>query len=223
MTDVCSSQDALSGLIKKMLDDAVITKQVLPLCPEIKLWLVDPEPMRRRFSGDEILSIQRYPAYWAFCWASGQVLARHILDNPGLVAGKKVMDFGAGSGVVGIAASMAGAEEVIFCDIDKDALLACEANADLNEVKCRLHEDFCDFAEPLDLLVAADVLYDKANLPLLDRFLAKSLNVLVADSRIKNFSFPPYQVMGCQTSSTVPDLDELGEFRQVNLYRAGVD
>lgn len=203
-----------------MLDDASISAQALPQCPEIKLWLVDPIPMQRPFSQDEILAIQAYPAYWAFCWASGQVLARHILDNPELVRNKRIMDFGAGSGIVAIACIMAGAKQVIACDIDPDALLSCVENAKLNQVEFELHGDLFQFDQEIDLLIAADVLYDKANLPLLDVFLEKAPDVLVADSRVKNFHFPPYQAIGQVDSFTVPDLDELDEFRLVNLYKA---
>lgn len=211
---------ALNRCLQKMLADARLSQQVLPQCPEIKLWLVDPIPMRRHFSQDEILAIQAYPAYWAFCWASGQVLARHIIDNPELVRNKRVMDFGAGSGVVAIAAMMAGAKQVIACDIDPDALLSCQENAKLNNVELELHGDLFEFNQEIDLLIAADVLYDKANLPLLEVFLNKAPAVLVADSRVKNFDFPPYQAIGQIDSFTVPDLDELDEFRLVNLYQA---
>lgn len=215
-----SLQSSLDALIKNMLADASVTVQTLPQCQQIKLWLVEPEAMRRPFSQDEILSIQSYPAYWAFCWASGQVLAREILANPHWVEGKKVMDFGAGSGVVAIACVIAGAKEVIACDIDPNALLSCQANGQLNNTEYRLHGDLFEFDEPLDLLIAADVLYDKANLPLLEIFRQKANEVLVADSRVKNFDFPPYQKIGREESFTVPDLDELDEFRWVNLYKA---
>lgn len=213
-------QTLLNQRIRLMLDDARVSAQALPQCPQISLWLVEPEAMRRPFSQQEIINIQSYPAYWAFCWASGQVLAREILQNPHWVKGKKVMDFGAGSGVVAIACVMAGAREVIACDIDPDALLSCEANAALNNVSYRLHGDLFAFDEELDLLIAADVLYDKANLPLLDVFRNKARQVLVADSRVKDFDFPPYKAIGRHESFTVPDLDELDEFRWVNLYEA---
>jgi predicted nicotinamide N-methyase len=217
MTD---SPTALNLCIQKMLPDASVSKQTLPQCPQIKLWLVDPIPMQRQFSQEDILAIQAYPAYWAFCWASGQVLARHILDNPELVRNKRVMDFGAGSGIVAIAAIMAGAKHVIACDIDPDALLSCQENAKLNNVAFELHGDLFEFNQDIDLLIAADVLYDKANLPLLKVFLDKSPEVLVADSRVKDFNFPPYHSIGKFDSFTVPDLDELDEFRLVNLYKA---
>lgn len=210
----------LNLAIGHMLNDAKVAVQCLPQCPEIALWLVEPQAMRRRFSEEEMRRIQEYPAYWAFCWASGQVLAREILAHPEWVTGKKVMDFGAGSGVVAIACVLAGAKEVIACDIDPDALLACAANARLNKVQLRLHGDLFEFDEELDMLIAADVLYDKENLPLLNTFCWKAKEVLVADSRIKNFDFPPYQALACVESCTVPDLDEMDEFRFVNLYRA---
>lgn len=210
----------LNNRIRHMLSDASVSVQTLPQCPPIRLWLVEPQAMRRPFSQDEILNIQNYPAYWAFCWASGQILAREILANPHWVKGKKVMDFGAGSGVVAIACVMAGASEVIACDIDPDALLACEVNAGLNQVSYRLHHDLFAFDEPLDLLIAADVLYDKANLPLLEIFRQKADEVLVADSRVKNFNVSPYLPIGRHESCTVPDLDELDEFRRVSLYHA---
>ena len=220
MSDKASLPRLLDERIVNMLADARLVEQSLPQCSEIKLWLVDPLPMRRKFTQEEIISIQTYPAYWAFCWASGQVLARYILDHPEIVKDKKVMDFGAGSGVVGIAAMMAGAREVVCCDIDPDALLACRANSDLNGVECRFHGDLFTFDESLDLLIAADVLYDKENLPLLEIFRQKATEVLIGDSRIKNFDFPLYRKIDEQESSTVPDLDELDEFRRVSLYHA---
>ena len=125
----------LNLAIGHMLNDARVAVQRLPQCPEIALWLVEPQAMRGRFSEEEMRRIQEYPAYWAFCWASGQVLAREILAHPEWVAGKKVMDFGAGSGVVAIACVLAGAKEVIACDIDPDALSPREALDQLYALK----------------------------------------------------------------------------------------
>ena len=206
--------------IQKMLPDARVCVQTLPLCPELPLWLIDPAPMQRPFSSDEIQRIETYPAYWAFCWASGQVLAAHILQHPAIVAGKTVLDFGAGSGVVAIAAAKAGASQVIACDNDPDALLACEENARLNRVNLTLSDDFFAKNQTVDLLLAADVLYDRANLPLLDAFTARATEVLVADSRIRNFDIPPYRRIHQFDAHTVPDLDEAREFRKVSLYEA---
>jgi len=210
----------LNSLIKTMLVDAHVTPQVLPQCPDISLYLVDPISMQRPFTLDEIRSIWDNTAYWAFCWASGQILARHILQNPESVQGKKILDFGAGSGVVAIAAMKAGAREVIACDIDHDALVSCIENAKLNHVKLTINSDLFTITDTdIDLLIAADVLYDRANLSFLDTFFDYAPEVLLADSRIKDFQHSHYTHIGKHESFTVPDLDELDEFRFVNLYQ----
>jgi len=209
----------LDTLIKTMLDDAYVSVQIMPQCPQIPLYLVDPSTMDRPFSLDEVRRIWDHTAYWAFCWASGQVLARFILDNPHWVKGKKVLDFGAGSGVVAIAAMKAGAREVIACDIDPDALISCQQNAKLNKVTLTLSDDlFAIEDNDIDLLIAADVLYDRANLSFLDTFFEYAPKVLLADSRIKNFQHDKYQPLDKIESFTVPDLDEFDEFRLVSLY-----
>jgi predicted nicotinamide N-methyase len=211
--------NTLNKLIKKMLADSQVSVQALPQCPDLSLYLVDPITMNRAFTLDEIRSIWDNTAYWAFCWASGQVLAQHILDNPKLVEGKKILDFGSGSGVVAIAAMKAGAKQAIACDIDPDALVSCAENAKLNEVSIELSDDLFTITDnDIDLLIAADVLYDRANLSFLDTFFKYANEVLLADSRIKDFSHPQYHHVRKQESFTVPDLDELDEFRYVNLY-----
>jgi len=209
----------LDTLIKTMLNDAFVSVQIMPQCPQIPLYLVDPSTMDRPFSLDEVRRIWDHTAYWAFCWASGQVLARFILDNPHWVKGKKVLDFGAGSGVVAIAAMKAGAREVIACDIDPDALISCRENAKLNQVTLTLSDDlFAIEDNDIDLLIAADVLYDRANLSFLDTFFEYAPKVLLADSRIKNFQHDKYRPLDKIESFTVPDLDEFDEFRLVSLY-----
>ncbi|CBL44411.1 conserved hypothetical protein [gamma proteobacterium HdN1] len=214
----------LNSRLHQMLSDASLAWQKLPQCPEIGLWLLDPALMQRSFSSDEIARIQAYPAYWAFCWASGQRLAAYLLHNQSLVAGKKVLDFGAGSGVAGIAAAKAGAAEVVFCDIDQDAIDASLLNAQANaqEAICRTSHDVFALQETFDVVLAADVLYDRANLPLLDHLLRLGRDVWVADSRIRDFSRPGFSKVMTAESFTMPDLDESCEFRRVTLYRGAL-
>ncbi len=173
---------------------------------------LDPEGMAR---------IMDNPLYWVFCWASGLVLARRLLSSPEQVAGKRVLDFGCGSGVVAIAAKLAGAREVIACDIDAQALEATAVNAHLNRVALTLCDDFYNVDGELDLIVVADVLYDQGNFPWLQRFVQRAPQVLIADSRVKHFDFPPYREVGREPGCTLPDLDESPEFRDVRLYQAG--
>ena len=124
----------------------------------IRLWLIDIGNMRRAFDADETRRILEQPPYWSFCWASGLVLARWLAENPQWVRGKRVLDFGAGSGVVAIAAAMAGAAEVVACDLDPLALSACRANAELNQVTLGYSSDFFDEQPRVHLLIVAAVL-----------------------------------------------------------------
>ncbi|MFT4712900.1 MAG: putative nicotinamide N-methyase, partial [Candidatus Azotimanducaceae bacterium] len=104
--------------LRKTISQAQLVATVLPLCPQVSLFLLADDYPRGRMPDEEMLLILESPAYWAFCWASGQVMARYLLQHPNLVRGKSVLDFGSGSGVVAIAAAIAGAKSVIACDND---------------------------------------------------------------------------------------------------------
>ena len=145
-------------------------------------------------------------------------MAQWLLAEPHHVKGKVVLDFGAGSGVVAIAAKMAGAKRVICCDIDQVSLDACRANADLNEVELEYLDDLYK-AEQVDILLAADVLYDQGDRFFLDEFLKFSQEVWVADSRGKSCSCPKYEKWDERGATTWPDLDESPEFRNVSFYK----
>ncbi|MFB4391965.1 MULTISPECIES: methyltransferase [unclassified Pseudomonas] len=208
-------QQALSGLI----GEARLVTSELPGCA-LKLWLVDAQNMDRAFSPDETRRILEDPPYWSFCWASGLAMARFLAEHPTWVRGKRVLDFGAGSGIAGIAAARAGALEVVACDLDPLALDACRANAALNGVTLSYSDDFFAEADRFDLVLVADVLYDRANLPLLDQFLSRGRQALVADSRVRDFNHPLYRPLGVLEALTLPDLAEPHEFRRVSLYHA---
>lgn len=208
-------QQALGGL----LGDARLVVSDLPECA-LKLWLIDAKNMDRAFSPDETRRILHEPPYWSFCWASGLAMARFLAEQPEWVRGKRVLDFGAGSGIAGIAAARAGASEVVACDLDPLALEACRANAALNGVSLGYSEDFFAEDDRFDLILVADVLYDRANLPLLDQFLSRGRQALVADSRVRDFAHPQYKPLGVLEALTLPDLAEPHEFRRVSLYHA---
>lgn len=208
-------QDALSEL----LGDAQLVACELP-DTQLKLWLIDAQNMDRAFTPEETRRILHEPPYWSFCWASGLALARYLAQHPHWVQGKRVLDFGAGSGVAAIAAAMAGALEVVACDLDPLAIAACRANAALNAVALSYSTDFFAEADRFDLILVADVLYDRANLPLLDEFLSRGREALVADSRVRDFQHPLYQRLEMLNALTLPDLAEPWEFRNVSLYHA---
>jgi predicted nicotinamide N-methyase len=140
------------------------------LVPELRLFLAD-ELVPLWESTEAQLEAQGVPPpFWAFAWAGGQALARHVLDAPELVRGKTVLDFACGSGVCGIAAAVAGAREVLFADTDPFAAAAARVNARLNGVRATTTTD--DLVGRLDLSVevvlAGDVCYER---PMAERVL----------------------------------------------------
>jgi predicted nicotinamide N-methyase len=127
------------------------------------------------------------PPYWAYAWSGGLALARHLLDHPALVAGRRVLDLGAGSGLVAIAAAKAGARSVVAVDIDPFAAIAIRMNAAANGVGVALiRRDITTEALPeVDLVLAGDVLYDAEvsarMLPFLERCQEAGIDVLIGD------------------------------------------
>jgi len=111
------------------------------LVPEIRLHLAtEILPLWTR-TEEEIETQGLPPPYWAFAWAGGQALARYVLDNPEIVRGRVVLDFGSGSGLVAIAAAKAGAASVIAADIDTFAAAAIAANASANAATLAVEQD----------------------------------------------------------------------------------
>lgn len=127
--------------------------------------------------------------YWAYAWGGGVALARYVLDRPALVAGRRVLDLGAGSGLVGIAAAKAGAAEVLAAEIDPNGLAAIALNAALNGVAVRtLGEDLLDPSAALpaaDLVLVGDLFYAAAlaerTAAFLDRCVAAGMEAVVGD------------------------------------------
>lgn len=127
------------------------------------------------------------PPYWAFAWAGGLALARYLLDQPEAVAGRAVLDVGAGSGLVAIAAARAGAKRVVANEIDLFARVAIALNAELNGVVVDVDgRDLLD-SEPegFDVVIAADLFYERETsertLRFLERVAANGARVLIGD------------------------------------------
>lgn len=134
----------------------------VPHAPEIRLHVADEATVLWQKTEDELGEIGLPPPFWAFAWAGGQALARYILDNPGLVAGKRVLDFASGSGLVAIAAAQAGAARVEACDIDAFAIHAMALNAAANGVTFETRQaDLVGRDEGWDVIVAGDVSYER--------------------------------------------------------------
>jgi predicted nicotinamide N-methyase len=157
------------------------TWEAVPFVPEITL-LTAAEPF-----GLWHRTEQDAPPFWAFPWAGGQALARYILDNPGTVSGRRVLDAASGSGLVAIAAAKAGAAAVTAGDIDLNAIAAIGINAAANgaEVTAGILDMAAEDTGQAEVVLAADVFYARELAELTLRFLRSAArsgaDVLVAD------------------------------------------
>ncbi|MHB1218140.1 MAG: class I SAM-dependent methyltransferase [Alphaproteobacteria bacterium] len=125
------------------------------------------------------------PPYWAFAWAGGQALARHLLDRPETVAGKRVLDFGAGSGLVALAAARACAT-VEAAELDSMAVEVIRLNAALNNLLITVViGDVIGRDDGWDVVLAGDMFYERklaaAALPWLRGLAARGALVLLGD------------------------------------------
>jgi predicted nicotinamide N-methyase len=182
----------------------------VPFVPELLLHQAD-EPIEL-WERTEAAGGEQPPPFWAFAWAGGQALARCVLDEPDLVAGRDVLDLAAGSGLVAIAAAKAGARRVTANDIDPLSLAATEANAEANGVDVALVEaDLLSGGyEDASVILAGDVFYSREMagrvLPFLRRAALRGALVLVGDP---GRAYLPTDGMTLRHTYDVPVIEEL--------------
>ena len=192
--------------------------EAVPFVPEIRL-LTAAEPY-----GLWDWTERDAPPFWAFPWAGGQALARYILDHPGTVARRRVFDAASGSGLVAIAAAKAGAISVVAGDVDLNAVAAIGINAAANDVAVspRAFDLADDNAREAEVILAADVFYQRELAELALRFLRQAAwsgaDVLVADP---GRAFLPAAALTSLTSYRVPVLSVLEDVpvKNVTVYR----
>ena len=194
-----------------------------PLVPEIRLHLATEVVPLWRKTEEELEAEGIPPPFWAFAWAGGQALARYVLDHPGIVAGRSILDFGSGSGLVAIAAVKSGAGSVLASDIDRFALDAMELNAAANAVHIDVTaEDLIGRREEWDVILVGDMCYER---PLAERLLGwlieragSGTTILIGDPR--RSYFPPSGVEELATYR-VPTTRELEDqaIRTTGVYR----
>jgi predicted nicotinamide N-methyase len=158
----------------------------VPHAPEIALHLADEATALWQKTEEELGEIGLPPPFWAFAWAGGQALARYILDHPEIVAGRNVLDFASGSGMVAIAAAKAGAASAQGSDIDAFAGEAMSLNAEANGVSITPRvKDLVGSDEGWDVVVAGDVSYErdmaKSVTDWLERLSRRGAMVLIGD------------------------------------------
>lgn len=192
-----------------------------PLVPEVRLHLASEITPIWQATEDWLAARNIAPPFWAFAWPGSQALARHVLDAPGLVAGKRVLDFAAGGGLAAIACALAGASLVEAAEIDAMADAAMAANAALNGVAVAAVGDVVGRECRWDLIVTGDVCYEAATaariMPWLRR-MAGSAEVWMADP---GRAYLPREGMAAFATYAVPTTLELEDRlqREVVLYR----
>ena len=157
--------------------------QAPPHTPELRLHLADEITPIWRLTEEELGQMGLPPPFWAFAWAGGQALARWLLDNPAEVAGKRVVDFATGSGLVAIAAMKSGAAEVLGADIDDFCAAAVALNGEANGVAVSFTSaDLLADAPPTaDVILAGDICYEA---PLAGRVMAWLGEARAAGARV---------------------------------------
>jgi predicted nicotinamide N-methyase len=195
-----------------------------PLVPELRLHLASEVLPLWRKTEEELAEIGVPPPYWAFAWAGGQALARYILDHADVARGKRVLDFGAGSGLVGLAAARAGASHVIAADIDPFAIAAVKLNARANRLVIETKDrDMIDSGDAFDLILVGDMCYER---PLAERLMnwlkASSADVLLGDP---GRSYFPKSGLTQLITYYVPTTRELEdrEIRETGVWRLNRD
>jgi predicted nicotinamide N-methyase len=129
------------------------------IVPELALQLADPTTPIWALSEAELKALGLPPPYWCYAWAGGQALARYLLEHPAEVAGRRVIDFATGSGVVALAAVKAGAGQVFAADIDPFCEAAVGLNAERNGLSLGFTSDNLLAGPPpaVDLILAGEV------------------------------------------------------------------
>ena len=214
-------QNSLVAL-QRTLPDAALEITPLPRVEQIRLALINADFQTGPLPADVMHRVIANPAYWAFCWGSGLALARWLLSHPDFAAHKRIADVGCGCGIGAIAAKLAGASEVVACDNDSDALMVTRANAELNGVDFRYADDVNELCGHFDLILMADVLYDKSNYPLLQTVKGLASDIIVADSRIQSIDDPSFTEFYQSEALTYPNLGEFDEFKDVRFFHAGI-
>jgi predicted nicotinamide N-methyase len=204
-------------------EDFIIANAALtapPLVPEIRLYLATEVLPLWRATEEELAEIGVPPPYWAFAWVGGQALARYVLDNPGIVKAKRVLDIGTGSGLVAIAAAKAGAASVLATDTDAFSCAAARLNAAANDCTVTVtQDDLIGAASGWDVILVGDLFYER---PLAERLLAwlgpLDVPALLGDPGRNYFPKDRALKLASYSVQTTRDLEDR-EIRETGVYR----
>jgi predicted nicotinamide N-methyase len=192
-----------------------------PLVPELTLRLAS-EVVPLWTKTEDLRSGALPPPYWAFAWPGGQALARYILDHPGEFSGRSALDFGAGSGLVAIAAAKTGAK-ITAADIDPLSIAAMKHNAAANGVSIGIDSsDLIGTELRWEIMLIGDMCYERPLaerlLPWLRRAVTRQRRVLVGDPGRNYFPNGGLEKLATYAVPTTRDLEDR-EMRETSVYR----
>lgn len=200
----------------------------VPLVPEIRLHLAEESLPIWQKTEEELGAINVPPPYWAFAWAGGQALARHLLDQKSLVAGRQVLDLGAGSGIAAIAAAKAGAAAVLAAEIDIYAIAAIALNAEANGVALStIAGDLLAETAPAgcEVILVGDLFYERMLaervLRYIERAQARQLLVLVGDPRRSYFPRDRFEAIAAYEVPVTRELED-AQSKRTTVWRLHV-
>ena len=205
---------------EKFIREETRTRPV-PHAEEISLHVADEAMDLWQKTEEELGELGLAPPFWAFAWAGGQGLARYVLDHPEMVCQKRVLDFACGSGLVAIAAKIAGAGSCHGVDIDPFAIAASRLNAELNGVVATFAEgDITRASVPdVDIVFCGDVFYDRNMadevLTFVDALIAAGIEVYVGDP---GRSYLPKERLRELADYQVPVVGQLEDNEIKNTY-----
>jgi predicted nicotinamide N-methyase len=185
----------------------------VPQAPEITLHMADDATELWQKTEADLGLLDLPPPFWAFAWAGGQALARYLLDNPETVRGARVLDFASGSGLVAIAAGMAGARSVEAADIDAFALDAIALNGSLNGVEPTPRgDDLVGRDEGWDVVLAADIFYERDTAGAVTSWLkglaARGARVLIGDPGRSYFDKSAFEALASYDVPVMRSLED---------------
>lgn len=207
----------LQDQVFKLFNSRIEPTQVDELNMQLQLLVA---PNEQDFSPAQVEAIWSNMPYWAFVWSSGRALASYVLANPDLVKDKIIADFGAGSGVVALAALKAGAKTAWVIDIDDAAIIASHENAKLNNYNVQGAASLDEIGS-VDLILVGDVLYDPRNHGLADVLFNQNNSVIWAESQAQT-KLSQYGPVASITSETLPNIGGFDEHKQIHIYHHGL-
>lgn len=182
---------------------------------QMRLLLLDIDA-QQQLNTEQITFFWQQLPFWAFAWAGGRALVQWLNVHPQAVAGKRVLDFGCGSAMVAIAAAKAGAKEVWVADLDPNALVAAQYNAQLNQVEIKV-VTAAQWPE-VDVLLASDVLYDISSSEDLRLLMLRTPQWILAESQFVKPDFVALERLERYSCSTLPKIGDFDDHLAIEIY-----